>query len=728
MVDLVASGSGVTVLIGDEQVVIEVGENTQAALMAANAAVEQVALAGSFASDASLAASAASAASNYFPSLAEGEFGTTTGQLFSYPDGTGGIIYRERTGGGSIEIAHFMASEVALRSDLENITGAVPGETRKLNEKGRFGWFKFFSAALYAATFGATLTAAVAADTAQGVHVAPSSDTTGAGGAWVREVGGWINAENFGFVAGDFTTGVSGLNDNAWLAMQSYFDAIDRNVSAPFVANGPKVFFPGAQYCYGKKTVLNRSLHIIGNGAGALSETTWFRWTVEADAGLVFNRGGSTYPDEVSANTGAGGSIIEGILFQGPGGTPVGTAAQELLYSAIRAKDRVTIKNCTFRNWRGVGVCISASVADAVSSPFYGNINGCILDNLRIESCRYGGVWVSGGDANVIDISNVDIGECGRFGFWLSPFLGVNLKNCQVAHCGLPTHSGLSEYSLCTDGGIRYYAKYDASTAQLQGTAPASSAYWIYYDTGGATADILAWSGAGNFVPGGSYGGTGDFVTATGCYHETGQGLPQLPAATFIGGFMGSGVSDCPQIYGGVSGFGSNKPFYQNKTYTDGSTVAARLGGTMGDTWVDMVGFQSSVASAGFDPQRFSSFAFEKATGDLGYKYGASAAQYQAGQTPIFRLPGQLTNMTYGGRSQAEARNVVEIKTLALGDGNNARFLNGGSGAPSSGYTAQGDIQFDRAAAAAGKAGHFTTTSGTIGSTAVVKQFAAIDA
>lgn len=55
---------------------------------------------------ATLAANSATAAGRYFVSQAAGEAGSTTGQFFSHPDGAGGLVYRERTGGGSTIIGY----------------------------------------------------------------------------------------------------------------------------------------------------------------------------------------------------------------------------------------------------------------------------------------------------------------------------------------------------------------------------------------------------------------------------------------------------------------------------------------------------------------------------------------------------------------------------------------------------------------------------------------------
>jgi len=70
----------------------------------------------------------------------------------------------------------FVASRVALAALAAGLYASV-----LMNEPSREGWFKWNSA---------DLSTEVAADTRQGLYVAPSSDATGASGAWVRQ-GGW---------------------------------------------------------------------------------------------------------------------------------------------------------------------------------------------------------------------------------------------------------------------------------------------------------------------------------------------------------------------------------------------------------------------------------------------------------------------------------------------------------------------------------------------------------
>lgn len=96
---------------------------------------DNTAEAGRQAAIATLAANSATAAGRYFVNQAAGEAGSTTGQFFSHPDGAGGLLYRERTGGGSIIIAYAAtkaqidALEALLDHSVERFGAVLDGTT-----------------------------------------------------------------------------------------------------------------------------------------------------------------------------------------------------------------------------------------------------------------------------------------------------------------------------------------------------------------------------------------------------------------------------------------------------------------------------------------------------------------------------------------------------------------------------------------------------------------------
>jgi hypothetical protein len=72
----------------------------------------------------------------------------------------------------------------------------------------------------------------VTADTAQGVYVAPAVDTTGASGAWVRRLDGYLRPEWFGAVFDSTPLGAVGTDDSvAILATVAMSKTLASNVS-----------------------------------------------------------------------------------------------------------------------------------------------------------------------------------------------------------------------------------------------------------------------------------------------------------------------------------------------------------------------------------------------------------------------------------------------------------------------------------------------------------------
>lgn len=120
---------------------------------------------------------------------------------------------------------------VTSRALLAAIAGPVAGQTAYLAEAGREGWFIFTDD---------DKSAEVTADTTQAIYVAPSTDTTGASGAWVRVYYDQLDVGWFG------ATGDGSTDDTA--AIQAAIDwAADQGVA--------KLFFPEGIYQVTKLTV-----------------------------------------------------------------------------------------------------------------------------------------------------------------------------------------------------------------------------------------------------------------------------------------------------------------------------------------------------------------------------------------------------------------------------------------------------------------------------------------
>jgi hypothetical protein len=133
--------------------------------------------------------------------------GGTTGQVLAKRSNTDwDTEWVDETGG---------VATAATRSILAGLSTAL--NIAYLTESNREGTFQWNSS---------NLSTQVTADTQQGIYVAPSSDTTGASGAWVRQFTGPTHAKWFGFVPGsgtdaqrDCATAVAALQTPAILAI-----------------------------------------------------------------------------------------------------------------------------------------------------------------------------------------------------------------------------------------------------------------------------------------------------------------------------------------------------------------------------------------------------------------------------------------------------------------------------------------------------------------------------
>lgn len=126
--------------------------------------------------------------------------------------------------------------------------GTSPRKIAYLGEAGREGLFVWSSS---------NLSSMVAADAAQGIYVAPSSDPTGASGAWVRQFEGVVNIKWFGAACDADKLGATGTDDTA--AVQA---AIDYLWDAH---QGGTILIPGYCICASSLDLVNKSsINLVG--------------------------------------------------------------------------------------------------------------------------------------------------------------------------------------------------------------------------------------------------------------------------------------------------------------------------------------------------------------------------------------------------------------------------------------------------------------------------------
>ena len=120
----------------------------------------------------------------------------------SHPAGTRVIL----VGVSHVEVDDKTILSFATLDDLRNTEMHTVYSSAYLEQEGRAGMFVWNSS---------DLNTEVAADTQSGIYVAPTSDLTGASGAWVRQYEGAVNVKWFGAVGDGVTDDATSLQ--AWL-------------------------------------------------------------------------------------------------------------------------------------------------------------------------------------------------------------------------------------------------------------------------------------------------------------------------------------------------------------------------------------------------------------------------------------------------------------------------------------------------------------------------------
>lgn len=494
-----------------------------------------------------------------------------------------------------------------------------------------------------------------------------------------------------------------------------------------FNMGGPRVIVPPGRLRCASPIQLKKTVRLQGHSGGQAGGYTSSLHFDNNIAGVVVNRYNTLGDvEEIPATKGGDASIVEGLWVRG--GATAGS--QNLLKSGVRMRARATVRDCLISGFAGVGICIVATTAAAASDPYHGNANCWRVDGVRVASNLCGGMYTSGGDVNAGVAINVDAGNNGRYGYFENSFLGNTYIGCHADANGMYNITGIAtnETAQVTYLGNRYYIAYGQEALGATTTPGTNSAVWVPMGAGGVHTNIPTWDGGvtQTYVPGGSYRhvGTANFTPYLGCYSEGGQAPAQMDGSgTAYGGSLGAGTDAGGQFFRGSNiGLKMNRPLVQE--YTDPVTAAITrhtLGGTMSGTDPAVLSWNSAAATA-FNTAAVGQLKQNKASGDV-------VLDFYLLTTP-FRWNGYSTAYLAGRTTATTNRYTTAIHKFILG-GDNAgvqgRRFGMEAGAPT-GEVARGEVVFINVPAAAGKIGYVVTTGGTVGSTAVVKQWGVIDA
>jgi hypothetical protein len=466
----------------------------------------------------------------------------------------GGIISRDPVSGtktnftsGTKSIALIAAAEwySRIQSGTSAATRAALAATPAtqsavlLSEQRREGLFVWD---------GSNQSANVTADAAQGIFVAPTSDPTGASGAWVRKYSGPVSVKWFGAV-GDGVT-----NDGAAIVNAiAFLRASATNSNGNYKAS-QRLFVPAGHYYLGTTTLdISHTLVIEGDSVGfnGVAYASKLRWAAGTTGIRIqrYNTSGVSTVDQ-TAHSGGDGTILRGLHLYG------GYSGTEGEFHGIHAKARFGIEHCKIENFQGDG--IYSSVAAGSGGANEGNANCSRIVAVTVTGCR-NGIHVDGADTNIWTIIGADTSANRQWGIWDSSFLGNSYFGCHAEANGWITGAPPSQVSY---SGNRYCVKFGqdsgASSNAPSGTT-ADNGWWYYMGVGDANPglNIPLWTSGTTYRAGGSYcaDGSGNANNLfSGCYHEGGQGFAQIALPALVcGGSMRPNVRGVAVLYGGTS-------------------------------------------------------------------------------------------------------------------------------------------------------------------------------
>jgi hypothetical protein len=443
-----------------------------------------------------------------------------------------------------------------------------------------------------------------------------------------------------------------------------------------------------------------------GNGVPGGGHPVRIRFPANSH-GLILNneRSDGEYVATGISYNGANGFSLTGIAIVGGGGTNRGR-------HGIWARCNCHLRSFAIDGFPGNNLHIVADSGLPTSSGTnlrYGNANSCTAKEGVLSNSGVHGVYTAGGDANAIQFSSINVVSAGAGGFIEGAFLGnsydgVAVHGCAAAGLGRVTYGGTLYDLISLTDGIG------------SSTTPGTNAN-VWYPVGTGTG-APTWSGTGTYYPSGAINcpGISNRSLFTNPYIEGGGNISHVvkPAraiqpiydpssATFTSWSLIESVDNDSGIVTAPQGMGTMRPFASIAGL--GTFHRAAIGGGEDQTIL-----RSDSASG--PAWRLTTYG-----GLITMSYNSLGSS----QTWQYHYAAGL-----GRPSSGYASFVHLFTSFALGpDGTNGRVITVGSAAPTSGDHASGEIVFNNAPSAGGKAGWICVTAGTPG---VWKAFGPIDA
>lgn len=181
----------------------EASAASDAAAASASATTASTAATAASGSAATALASAVAAGAQIYADTTAGLAATSNGDMFVIIENGAAAVYENQTG-SAVLAGYLTRPSFTTRAGLAASGAGVAGEVRLVTGKSG-GWFEWS---------GSNLSAKVEWDIEMGVWVPPSSAPTGASGAWVRILPGYLTPEMFGATGGSDDTDAVICMDN----------------------------------------------------------------------------------------------------------------------------------------------------------------------------------------------------------------------------------------------------------------------------------------------------------------------------------------------------------------------------------------------------------------------------------------------------------------------------------------------------------------------------------
>lgn len=221
----------------------------------------------------------------------------------------------------------------------------------------------------------ADLSSEVTSDPLHGIYVAPTSDPTGASGAWVRQLNGYVTPKMFGAV-GD------GVVDDS-VAFQAALSAYKTVyvTNGTYLINGPYTSASGMEMQDGQMIIAESKDAVLLQGT--------IRFMLTAGTG----DGGTSNPADNKKNI-----VIRGLTLRNDAGTFL---AQKHLM-VLSAVSDVLVENCRFIGPQGDAIYIGQGTTGTAERHNENvTIRGCIFDGVNNQNRN--GVSIIDGDGVLID-------------------------------------------------------------------------------------------------------------------------------------------------------------------------------------------------------------------------------------------------------------------------------------------------------------------------------------